>query len=62
MKYSVIALALCVVTAAASAQELTSKEAATAAAIADSVSTYAAVAAGGVELNPLVGTHIGGLI
>lgn len=62
MKDFVIGLALCAVTATASAQELTSKEAATAAAIADSVSTYVAVAAGGVELNPLVSANVGGLI
>ena len=62
MKDFVIGLALCAVTATASAQELTSKEAATAAAIADSVTTYMVVATGGVELNPLVGTSIGGLI
>ena len=48
MKDFVIGLALCAVTATASAQELTSKEAATAAAIADSVTTYMVVATGGV--------------
>ncbi len=62
MRNLLIGLALSVVTAAASADDMTTKQAATTAAIADSVSTYLAVASGATEVNPLVGANLGGLI
>ena len=62
MRSFLIGLALSLVTAAASAQDLTTQQAATTAAIADSVSTYLAVASGATEVNPLVSANLGGLV
>lgn len=62
MKKLLLGATLFVSVAGVTAQELSTNQAATAAAVADSVTTYVGVAAGAAEANPLVSPTLGGVV